>query len=199
MSDFTEAQGVKTFRDDEFKNKIVDGQSGVTATKVLTVEQDLTAKSAGVNDFAIPVLFKTDEATPVLVIPRTDPDGNTKVVVVPSSDTDKILDYNKHDSIAKDAVSNHDVVVTDLKTAKRIKVLGSSLGLVKYEVGTWNGVDTFVPWATFISSPAHPTEDIELPDIELVGDGTVGIRVIVTNLDRANDIYTTIQFREETT
>ena len=122
MSEFNEGQIVKTYRDDEFKIKIVDGASGPAATLIMSVQQDGTAQSAGVNDFAVPVLFKTDEATPNLVIPRTDPDGNVKVVVVPPSDSSKFYSYHLHDAMAKDATDAHDKVITDLKTAIVVSV-----------------------------------------------------------------------------
>lgn len=199
MAEFNEAQIVKTYRDNEFKIKLVDGASGTTATKLLTVEQDGTAVSAGTNDFAVPVLFKTDETSPNLVIPRTDPDGNVKVVIVPSSDTDKKYSYHLHDSMAQDASDAHDAVVTDLHTAKNVKVILSSLSLCTWEVGEWNGVDTLTTWGKVVTSPASPVVELNFPTPEVIGDGTLSIRVNCTNRDRANDGYSTIQYYEENT
>jgi len=199
MAEFNEAQIVKTYRDDEFKIKLVDGQSGSTATDFVTVGQDGDTITPGTNDFAVPVFFKTDEATPSLVIPRTDPDGNVKVVVVPSSDSDKNFSYHLHDSMAKDATDAHDAVVTNAKTAKEIKVTLSSLSLVTWEIGEYNGVDTLTTWGKVVTSPASPVVELNFPMCEVVGDGTVGIQVLATNRDRANDGYSTIQYIEETT
>lgn len=199
MAEFNEGQIVKTYRDDEFKIKVVDGGSGPTATLVMSVQQDGTAQSAGVNDFAVPVLFKTDDATPNLVIPRTDPDGNVKVVIVPSSDSLKKYAYHLHDAMAKDATDAHDAIITDLKTAKEVSVILSSLGLVTWEIGEYNGVDTLTPWAKIATSPGSPPMQLFFPMCEVVGDGTVSIRVLATNKDRANDGWSTIQYLEETT
>ena len=199
MAKFNEGQIVKTYRDNEFKVKIVDGQSGITATKILTIEPDGTAISAGTNDFGTPVLFKTDETSPNLIIPRTDPDGNVKVVIVPSSDTDKKWSYHLHDSVAKDGTDDHAVTVTDTKTAKNFKVILSGLGLNHWEIGSYNGVDTLTPWCQAVSSPANPVVELNLPMPEIVGDGTLQVMVRLTNRDNANDAYSTIQWYEENT
>jgi hypothetical protein len=58
MADFNGAKPVMTVRDNEFKIEIVDGQSGSSATKKLSVLQAGDALSAGVNDFGILVFGK---------------------------------------------------------------------------------------------------------------------------------------------
>jgi len=199
MAEFNEGQIVKTYRDNEFKIKLVDGQSGTSATDFLTVAEDADTYSDGVNNFGAPILFKTDETTPRLVIPKTDPDGNVKVVVVQSSDSDKKFSYHLHDSMAQDATDDHAVTITDLHTAKNFKVICSGLGLNTWEVGSYNGVDTLTTWAKFVTSPGSPPFEVNLPCPEIVGDGTLQIMVRCTNKDRANDAYSTIQWYEENT
>lgn len=197
MSEFNESQGVKTFRDDEFKIKLVDYQSSAISTAGLSVQPDGTIKSAGVNDFGAPVLFETDEATAKLVIPRTDPEGNVKVVIVDPSDSSKKISYHLHDSMAELGSDAHDYVVTSGKKAKSVKAILSSLSLVTWEIGSYNGVDTLTTWAKVVTSPASPVVEINLTSAELLGDGTSSIRILAVNRDRANDGYSTIQCYEE--
>jgi hypothetical protein len=196
MADFTESQRVKTHDDNEFSTKIVDGQSGDTATHKLSIAKHTDTHVGGTNDYGIPKLVLTDEAAPRLVIPQADTEGNQKVVVVPSADEDHLCSYHKHDSVAQDASDNHDVLVTNAKTAKSIEVTCSSLSLVKYEIGEWDGVSVFTPWAVIYTSPSSPTFHLPICQ-ELLGDGSKAIRVIATNRDRANDAHTTIHYVEE--
>lgn len=56
MADFNGAKPSKTIRDNEFRIQMVDGASGETATKLLSVAGVGDAISAGTNDFGVPVL-----------------------------------------------------------------------------------------------------------------------------------------------
>lgn len=55
MADYEGSLPVKTVRDDEFKLKVVDGASGSSATKVLSIAQEGDAVTAASNDFGVPV------------------------------------------------------------------------------------------------------------------------------------------------
>lgn len=82
MADFEGALPVKTVRDNEFRGKIVDGQSGEVATKVLTVAQEGDAYSAGTNDFGIPLLGKDASGNAIILpipLPITDNGGTITV------------------------------------------------------------------------------------------------------------------------
>lgn len=56
MADFDGAVEIKTIRDNETKIILVDGASGTSATKKLSIADVGDAVSAGVNDFGVPVL-----------------------------------------------------------------------------------------------------------------------------------------------
>jgi hypothetical protein len=105
-----------------------------------------------------------------------------------------VFDYGTA-TIAQDASANFDYVVTNTKnfTGKKLKVGG--LGQCKVQIGTWNGVDTFVAREVFFQG-AGLNPDHDLGFYKQLGDGTVGIRVIVTNLDNSTDFYVTISGEE---
>jgi len=88
MADFNGAKPVMTVRDDEFKIKVVDGQSGDTATKVLSVVAEGDAYSAGVNDLGSPAMGKDGSGNAVVIpvpLPITDNGGE---ITVDASDLD---------------------------------------------------------------------------------------------------------------
>jgi hypothetical protein len=106
-----------------------------------------------------------------------------------------VLDYGESLALAQNATADFDYVVTNTKnyTGKTLKV--GTLGQCKITVGTWNGVDTFVARATFFQG-AGLNPDHSLAFYKQLGDGTVGIRVSVTNLDDATNVYCTISGEE---
>jgi hypothetical protein len=121
-------------------------------------------------------------------------DGSLNVVVQATAAT-PVFDYGESLGLAQNATADFDYVVTNTKnfTGKLLKV--GTLGQCKVTVGTWNGVDTFVARTTFFQG-AGLNPDHSLAFYEQLGDGTVGIRVSVTNLDDATNVYCTISSEE---
>ena len=121
-------------------------------------------------------------------------DGSLNVVVNATAAT-PVMDYGESLALAQNATADFDYVVTNTKnfTGKSLKV--GTLGQCKITVGTWNGVDTFVARATFFQG-AGLNPDSSLAFYKQLGDGTVGIRVSVTNLDDATNVYCTISGEE---
>ena len=121
-------------------------------------------------------------------------DGSINVVVQATAAT-PVLDYGESLALAQNATANFDYVVTNTKnfTGKKLKV--GTLGQCKITVGTWNGVDTFVARETFFQN-AGINSDHDIAFYKQLGDGTVGIRVSVTNLDDATNVYCTISGEE---
>lgn len=88
MADFNGAKPVQTVRDDEFKIILVDGQSGDTATKKLSIVGEGDAYSAGVNDLGVPAMGKDGSGNAVILpvpLPITDNGGT---ITVDASDLD---------------------------------------------------------------------------------------------------------------
>jgi hypothetical protein len=126
---------------------------------------------------------------------KTDATGQLQVVVVSESAPTKVVDYATATPAAA-AVSNHDYVVTNAATFKGKKVLAAGLEAIKVRVGTYDG-SSFTPKFAAFAQPGQALE-IDICQLELLGDGTDAIRVEITNLgDAASDIYSTIQGTEE--
>jgi hypothetical protein len=88
MTDFNGAKPVKTIRDDEFKIKIVDGASGDSATKILSVVEAGDTYSASTNDYGVPAMGKDVDGKAVIIpvpLPITDNGG---AITVDASDLD---------------------------------------------------------------------------------------------------------------
>lgn len=197
MSDQKTGQGVKTFRDDEFKQKLVDGQSGETATKILSVNQDGEAKSAGVNDYGIGMLVLDEDGN--YCHPAADSNCQLKVVVSDDDDDVRVHDYAASAALAESASENlHDIVVTSAKKVKELEIIASASGLFKYEIGEFDGTATFDVRAVLWTSPASPAICCKVCLPEITGDGSKAIRVKVTNFDDDdNCAYSTICYIEK--
>lgn len=85
MPDYEGSLPAKTVRDNEFKIEIVDGQSGTTATKKLSVAQEGDAISAGVNDFGIAV-FGEDNSSNYKLLSLTSTGALNSVVTATDLD-----------------------------------------------------------------------------------------------------------------
>ena len=195
MADFKEGQGVQTHRDNDFGSKIVDGQSGDTATDKLTVAQPTDTVVADTNDYGIPILFKKEDGT--YCIPQTDDNCSLKVVVVADEDDDDKHSFKTASAIAAAGTDDHDLVVTSGKKVKKIKLTLASFGCFKYEIGEWDGTATFDVRATLITQPAMSSICCEVCVPEITGDGSIAVRIKVTNEDdNANDAYSTMCFTE---
>lgn len=193
MADYKDSQGVKTQRDNEFKIKLVDGQSGTSATKVVTVAQDGDTYVDGTNDFGVPVLTHSSDNKLRLI--KSDAAGNIMAVIGNPSGSAVVSDALTHSSVVAAAANNHDKLITSGKTVTKLTATVASLGLFKWQLGTWDGT-VFAPIVSGVTSPASPSfsfASIAMP----VGDGTLKIRLIATNEDSAtNDAYSTLEWIE---
>jgi hypothetical protein len=75
MADYNGSKPVMTVRDDEFKIKVVDGQSGDTATSSMSIVGEGDAYSANTNDFGVPVMGKDGSGNAIIIpvpLPVTD-------------------------------------------------------------------------------------------------------------------------------
>ena len=117
-------------------------------------------------------------------------DGSVNAVVTEAPKT-PVVDFEKATAVAQDATYNFGYVTTNTKTFTGNHIKVGCAGACKVEVGYWNGVDTFTVVETFFQQPSF-NFDHSIAFLKQVGDGTIGIRVAVTNLDDARDIYCTI-------
>lgn len=196
MAEFKEGQGIKTHRDNDVVVKLGDGQGGAVGTDFLTVAQPGDTVVANTNDYGVPSLMK--DSTGAYCIPETDANCNQKVVIVDAAGA-RIHDNTTFSAVtASGGTSDLDRVVTNGTTVNEVDVLLSSPGCFKYELGLFDGVSTFTPYATFITQPASPTvccKGICIPPI--VGDGTLELRLRATNNDDTdNDAFATLCYRE---
>jgi hypothetical protein len=161
---------------------LASGMDSVTVVAADLDVRDLTHVSDSV---------KIGDGTDLLAV---NADGSLNVVVNATAAT-PVLDYGESLALAQNATADFDYVVTNTKnyTGRTLKV--GTLGQCKITVGTWNGVDTFVARATFFQG-AGLNPDHSLAFYKQLGDGTVGIRVSVTNLDDATNVYCTISGEE---
>lgn len=161
---------------------LASGTDSVTVVAADLDVRDLTHVSDSV---------KIGDGTDLLAV---NGDGSINVVVQATAAT-PVFDYGESLALAQNATADFDYVVTNTKnfTGRSLKV--GTLGQCKITVGTWNGVDTFVARETFFQG-AGLNPDHSLAFYKQLGDGTVGIRVSVTNLDDATNVYCTISGEE---
>ena len=194
MAEFKEGQGVKTHRDNDFAGKIVDGQSGATATDILSVVGEGDTITANTNDWGIPTMVKKEDGT--YCIPEADDNCALKVVVVDEADDTRNHSYKVHSGVtASGGTDDHDEVIANGETIEEAEIIVSSPGCFKYDIGTFDGVSTFTIYATLITQPASPTFRGKVCLPAVTGDGTLALRVRATNNDDTdNDAFSTICF-----
>jgi len=198
MADFDGALAVKTVRDNEVKVTLVDFSSGSTATNGLNIDGDGAALVRGI-DLDIRDLthasdsIKIGDGTDFLAI-NADGSINTKTEIIRGLEG-HVLSYATSAAVAKDAVITHDYVVTNAKTFLGSALLVGARGEVKVRFGTWDGT-TFTVMGVFFQQPKM-NQSILIPNLKAVGDGTLAVRIEVTNLDNASDLYSTLQGEEE--
>ena len=223
MADFQGSMPVKTVRDDEFKIKLVDFSGTGTASTGLKIETDGSvntnskitdgtnhlAISAGgaltviATDLDIRNLNATDDHVTVSATAldiRHLASGTDSVAVTGSvavNEGTPVKRYLKSSSpVAANGTYSVDYVTTSAKTFVGKFVTVGARGACRIDVGFWDGVSSFIPELTVFQEPAM-NFPLPIPSITQVGDGTVGIRVTVTNLDAdASDLYTSIQGAE---
>lgn len=193
--DFLQSQGVKTQRDNEFKIKVVDGASGTTATKVMTVADVGDTVSAGTNDFGVVPLAKGSDN--LYHSFSCDTAGRLNVVIVSTATMTPVNDYATAD-VVNGTPGTHDKVVTTGKTATLIVAQVASLGLMRWDLGTFDG-SVFTPLVSRVTEPASPSATLTLqPSFPVVGNGTLKIRLVITNLELTSEAaYHTLQYIEQ--
>jgi hypothetical protein len=125
-----------------------------------------------------------------------DANGQLKVLISqPSPDT--IVDDYLLSSVANGTPANHDKTITSGKTATQIQAQVSSQGLIRWDLGTWDGT-TFTAIITKYTEPASPSIVLSLqPFHGIVGTGTLKIRLVQTNDElTTQDCYSTLQWLE---
>lgn len=194
MADFEGAVGIKTIRDDEVKIKLVSGDSGETATKILSIDTDNRALVS-----QKPLVFAQDtvdvsgsgvtinDGTETLAI---NSDGS--INVVPTNEGSLVNEFNTSTELASNASTEFDYLVTDTMTFEGKSLLVGARGAVKVTFGTYDGT-TFTPKGVYFQQPSI-NNSIDVQNLSLTGDGTGTIRVSVTNLDnQASDVYCSLQ------
>jgi len=183
------SDSVKVGDGTEFLSIATDGQAEVTVT-------DAQAAVGATAPLEAVQVGAQDPSGNVSAL-QTDSAGALKVVLVEDAGETDILDFQTTAAVAKDANATHNYVVTNAKTFDRVSLLVGSEGRVKVQLGTWDGVSTFTPKAVYFQDPTE-NRQVQFPALSLLGDGTVAIRVIITNLDGgATDLYSTLQGIEE--
>lgn len=141
------------------------------------------------TDGSVNTLTKITDGTDTLEI---NTDGSLNVSVTAAGT--KVV-YPDTATLAANATETFDYVVTSGKTFQGDLVLVGGEGKTKVEFGTWNGT-LFTSKGVYFQQPAMNTP-VPLPSLELLGDGTAAIRVLVTNKDKASsDVYLSLQGRE---
>jgi hypothetical protein len=175
MADFEGALPIKTARDDDFKVKIVDFSGGEIASNGLAIDASGAVTSL------------ISDGTDVLAI---NDDGSINVVATEAAKT-AVLQAYKSDEVAKNATVDFDYTVTNGKLFSGANILVGSRAACKINVGTYDGT-TFVSKAVYFQLPAQ-NRFLNIPAFEATGDGTLKLRISVTNLDNATDVYATLQ------
>jgi hypothetical protein len=190
IRDLTHASdSIKVGDGTEFLSIATDGQAEVTVT-------DAQASVGATAPLEAVQVGAQDPSGNVSAL-QTDSAGALKVVLVEDAGETDVLDYQTTAAVVKDADATHDYLVTSGKTFDRASLLVGSEGRVKVQLGTWDGVSTFTPKAVYFQDPTE-NRQFQFPALSLLGDGTVTIRVIITNLDGgATDLYSTLQGVEE--
>lgn len=208
------AKPIRTERDNETKIILVDGQSGADATKSLSIVAEGDAYTGGVNDLGIPNQWKDengDAIIPQLVaggrlpVALIDGDGNQfdinvdgSINVVPVEDPNlaNVCDYQSTAAVVPNTVSNHDYTVTNAKKFVGGTVLVGCRGSSFVRVGSWDG-SAFTPKFAYFQDPRE-NRSIDISNFQLVGDGTLAVRVEITNLDGGNTtVHSTLQGTEK--
>lgn len=156
----------------------VNADGSINAT-VSATDLDIRDLSASTDSVAAHLFDETGTA-----FSGTNP---LPVEMVSDQAGDEICDYNTTASIAKDASTNHDYIVTAGKTLLAESVWASGSGKMKVEVLS-NGATIFVGF----NSTANPNIDIPIKKICKTA-ATQTFRITITNLDnQAQDLYSTL-------
>jgi hypothetical protein len=132
-------------------------------------------------------------------------ENNPLPVAISENEGNEKHEFDKADSIAKDATSEHTYTVVDGKTALLYGVHARASGKLKAELQIGDGAasETFETKDVNFNSTAHPKADMDFYRVPIKVTGTVEgttIKLIKTNLDnQAQDLYSTFIIVEKDT
>ena len=174
--------------------KVGDGTDlmAVSADGEASVEITKAQGAPGAAAPAEAVQIAGTDGTNLRVI-STDATGRVRAVIEEVGSA--VLDYKTTATVASGAVSTHDYVITDTLTFKGASVLVGARGAVKVRVGTYDGT-TFTPKMAYFQDPKE-NRQMDISKLTALGDGTLAIRVEITNKDgQTSDTYSTLQGSE---
>jgi len=126
-----------------------------------------------------------------LQVLKTNTAGNLEVVVLDAIGAE-ICNFQTTATVGANSTTNHEYVVTNATTFTKMQVLVGARGATKVRVGTWDGV-TFVVKAAYFQQ-IQDNKDHFFPMFQVAGDGSLAIRIEISNLDgQSSDLYSTLQ------
>ena len=195
--------------------KLKDGADNAITSTLINSKQTLdvnlpsTGVSGSATPYAVTVVAGSDGTNSRAI--ATDSSGKVKVDLFDATGTPfsatnplavtvtsgtpgtEVHNFNTAAALAKNGTSNHDYAITASKTFKAEKFWASASGKLKIEVQVSTDGTTFVTKFVGFNSTATPNIDIFLGQFTLSDTGTgAKIRIIRTNLDNPQDVYTTI-------
>jgi hypothetical protein len=220
MSDISSSLPVKTEVAGDLAVKIVDGlnpaqqmaidSNGKTSTKISDSSGNAINSTAGslnvtVSNASIPVsatnldIRNLTTSRDSVTASIKDANGNpfTSInplpVVAVESLGDEINNFSVGTAVAKDATSNHDYTVSAGKTMQLSQIEAAASGKMKIEIQVESAVgsNTFTTKFVKFNSAAEPNISVILKEPIAVAAG-VKIRVVRTNKDATQDMYSTI-------
>jgi hypothetical protein len=174
MSDFNGAKPVQTVRDDEFKIKLVSGESGAAATHALSIVAEGDSITAGVNDRGVLAMVK--DSTGAVDVLEKDVDGGLLVhlvngVTITATDLDiRDLSHTQDSVKVGDGTDflavNADGSINAVVTATNLDVRDLAFATDKVDVSG--------------SSVTVSATDLDIRDLNSATDS---VTVVATNLD----------------
>ena len=137
------------------------------------------------------VTSKISDGTDTLLV---NTDGSINVMIVTSTITGEVHDYNTASAIAADATSNHDYTVVNTTFLLKSVVISGS-GNIKAEIQTGPLASLVTKAVVFLNGRQGDMKQVFFdPAIEVPVTSTGTVRVIRTNRQgAATDLYSTIQ------
>jgi len=133
--------------------------------------------------------IKVGDGTDFLAI---NTDGSINIITPEIAVGDYVLDYKTTATVGAGSTSNHDYVIASGEVFKGDTVLVGARGAVKVEFGLWDGL-AFTSKGVYFQDPKENRE-YNISKLAATGDGTLAVRIIITNLDGASsDVYSTLQ------
>lgn len=127
---------------------------------------------------------------------KTDTTGAVFAIITPAAGIAPVCDYKTTATVGANAVSTHDYTITNTKLFKGSSVLVGARGATKIRVGTWDG-SSFTPKFAYFQQ-IQGNHDHKIDCLQATGDGTLKVRIEITNLDgSSSDVYSNLSGTEE--